>query len=329
MTGASGTTGLWAGLDIGGSKVHAVAVDDDGAVLAQHRAPTRGGPAGVVASAVAALEHVAPRGAGVRAFDGVGVGVPGLVDPAGGGVSHAVNLGLDGEALGLRAQLAEVTGAVVSVENDVNAAALGAARALGLAEPDLAYLSVGTGLAAGLVLGGRLRRGSSGAAGEVGHLALDPAGPPCSCGQRGCLEVAASGAAIARARPVAAGASAAQALWDDADAGDDAACRLRDGVVSHLAVAVRVLVLTVDVPVVVLGGGVAELGERLAGPVREHLRASGAASAFLRALDLPGRVVLSPPGVPVAAIGAALAGREAALAVPSAPLVAGGAPWRS
>ena len=97
---------------------------------------------------------------------------------------HAVNLDVNGDDLPLRDLLAERLGVPVVLENDVNAAAL-AARALVEAD-DVVYLSVGTGLAAGLVLDGRLRRGEHGAAGEIGHLPVDPAGQECGCGQVGC-----------------------------------------------------------------------------------------------------------------------------------------------
>ena len=85
------------------------------------------------------------------------------------------------------------------VENDLNAATWGAHVLSGA--DDLAYLSLGTGLAAGFVLSGTLRRGAHGAAGEIGHVPVDPAGALCSCGQRGCLELSASGSALSAAWP--------------------------------------------------------------------------------------------------------------------------------
>ncbi len=110
-------------------------------------------------------------------------------------MEHAVNLGLIepadlGGLVGLR------LGVPVRVENDLNAAALGAAALLGLPRGDLAFLAVGTGLAAGLLLDERLRRGAGGAAGEIGHVTYRPDGPRCRCGQRGCLEEYASGRAL-------------------------------------------------------------------------------------------------------------------------------------
>jgi predicted NBD/HSP70 family sugar kinase len=198
------------------------------------------------------------------------------------------------------------------VENDVNAGALGAWHLRQPATADLAYLSIGTGLAAGVVLGGRLLRGARGAAGEIGHVPLDPAGPRCACGQRGCLEVLASGASISRRWSTEDGTNSARALFDAADAGDPAARAVRDEIAAHLAAAVRLLVLTLDVEVVVLGGGVAELGPRLRRAVVAALESEQADSPFLRALELPSRVVLVTGSRPVGALGAALVGQFAA-----------------
>ena len=146
--------------------------------------------------------------------------MPGLVDVERGAVKHAVNLGVDGDWLPLGDLLADGSGVPVVVENDVNAATLGAAALSGA--DDLVYLSIGTGLAAGLVLDGRLRRGEHGAAGEIGHVPVDPTGVLCQCGQRGCLETIASGSALAAAWP-SGDVPPAQALFAAAPAGDPAA----------------------------------------------------------------------------------------------------------
>jgi predicted NBD/HSP70 family sugar kinase len=239
-------------------------------------------------------------------FGAIGVGVPGAVDPASGRVAHAVNLGLDGLALG--DELGERLGVRVRLENDVNVAALGAFHLLGHGpERSMAYLNLGTGLAAGLVLGGRLWRGSRGTAGEIGHIPVDPAGELCSCGQRGCLELLASGSAVARQwptehpRPV-------QNLFEAAAAGDALAIEVRQRFIDNVASAVRVLVLTVDVDVVVIGGGISSLGEPLLAGVRGALDGWAAVSPFIASLELSSRVELVASGVPVAAIGAALVG---------------------
>jgi glucokinase len=300
---------LAAGVDIGGSKVLAVALDERREVFAQVRLPTGAGAVGVVDSAVEALRRLASQ-ADVQAqdFAVVGVGVPGLVENDSGHVTHAVNLGVGGGTLGLGPELSQRLGVPVVVENDVNAAALGAALVLGLGDSDLAFLSIGTGLAAGLVTGGRLRRGARGAAGEVGHIPVDPNGPVCPCGQRGCLETFASGTAIAAAWPSANGRPPPASLFEAAAAGDEWAVRVRDTFADHLASAVRLLVLTCDVETVVLGGGVADLGPALLDAVVVALRRQAAASPFLAALDLPARVAVVPVGSATGAIGAALSG---------------------
>jgi predicted NBD/HSP70 family sugar kinase len=310
---------LHAGLDIGGSKVLAVAVDAAGHVLGEVRVGTTLGHDGVVESASTAVTTLAGRlGVAVGGFASVGIGVPGLVDARTGAVRHAVNLGIGADALALAERLEHRFGVPVAVENDVNAAAVGAAACLDLRGVDLAYLSIGTGLASGLVLGGHLRRGARSAAGEIGHVPVDPSGPPCACGQRGCLELLASGSAITAAWPdrspagsEGAGAPRARDLFAAAAEGDPRAVAVRADAARHLASAVRLLILTVDVDVVVLGGGVAEVGEPLRAAVVAALADQAERSPFLHALDLPSRVRIVPAGLPVAAVGAALLGREA------------------
>jgi predicted NBD/HSP70 family sugar kinase len=303
------------GLDIGGTKVLGVAVGADDVVLADVRMSSEPGPDKIVDTAAAAARELAERiGAPLSAMAGIGIGIPGVVDAREGVLTHAVNLGVGGDGLPLAARLSRRTGIPVAVENDVNAAAVGASRVLELDSTDLAYLSIGTGLAAGIVLSGRLHRGARGGAGEIGHVPVDPSGPMCPCGQRGCLEAVASGSAIARAWPVEgraeggldASPSPAAALFRSAADGDREARRVRARIVDHLAGAVQLLVLAVDVDVVVLGGGVSEVGEQLRLAVADGLSQRGRTSPFLASLDLPARITLAPTGRPIAALGAAL-----------------------
>ncbi|WP_109508155.1 ROK family protein [Nocardioides speluncae] len=297
---------LMVGLDIGATKMLGVAAGADGRVRAEVLATTPTGGDEVVGAAAAVVEEL--RDATGERLDGtVGVGIPGLVDAARGAVKHAVNLGVEAEWFPIGEQLTRRTGARVVVENDVNAAALGAARVLG--HDDLAYLSLGTGLAAAVVQDGRLRRGAHGAAGEIGHVPVDPSGRRCQCGQIGCLETFASGSAVAAAWP-SADVPPALALFDAAAAGDQRAVTVRDEFSARVADAVRLLCLAVDPEYVVLGGGVAQVGDRLRVAVAQALAAQAESSAFLRSLDLPGRVLLAPLEVPVAALGAALLGGQ-------------------
>ncbi|WP_298461997.1 ROK family protein [uncultured Cellulomonas sp.] len=298
------------GLDIGGTKVLGVLLGADDDVLDRVRVPTRSGADGVVASAAAAVRRLTDA-AGIAPVDlaGLGLGVPGVVDRAAGTVAHAVNLGIGDAPVPLGRMLrTELDSTWVSVDNDLNAAAAGAAHVLG-DRADVAYLALGTGVAAGLLLDGRLRRGWLGAAGEIGHLPYDRSGPLCPCGQRGCLELYASGGSLDARWPGDGSVPAPAALFAAAATGDPRAVAVRDEFADAVAAAVRILVLTTDVERVVLGGGVREIGAPLLRAVTGALERQASASGFLASMRLADRVELAPRGVPVAAIGAALAAR--------------------
>ncbi|WP_378145309.1 ROK family protein [Cnuibacter sp. UC19_7] len=296
------------GLDIGGTKTDAVVLDDSGALAHRVRAATGLGADAVVATAVTLIDRIAAEaGLEPAAFDSIGVGIPGQVDTATGHVWHAVNLGVDELDFGVR--VSERIGVPVSVENDVKAAALGAYHLLPGTRQDrsMAYLNLGTGLAAGLVIDGRLWRGARGAAGEIGHIPVDPHGVLCPCGQRGCLETVASGSAIARQWP-SDDPIPVRSLLAAAEGGDGDAVRIRDSFIENVAAAVRVLVLTLDVDTVTIGGGLSALGDWLLESVRAVLGGWAADSPFLASLGLPERVRVVPAGFPAAAVGAALVG---------------------
>jgi predicted NBD/HSP70 family sugar kinase len=299
------------GLDVGGTKTDAVAVDDHGIIAGRVRLATGWGPAAVVQTVVDAVDRLAREvRTDAACFRSVGIGIPGQIEPGTTRVVHAVNLGVD--ELDLAAAVASRITARVSVENDVKAAALGAhalQRAVGHADASMAYLNLGTGVAAGIVTEGVLWRGAHGTAGEVGHISVDPAGPLCRCGQHGCIEAFCGGGSVAErwGRP---GILPVRDVFDAADAGDPAARALRAGIAHGVASAVRILVLTADVDRVVLGGGLSALGERLRADVVADLQASAEASAFMRSLRLTERVDLLPAGSPAAALGAALVGAQ-------------------
>lgn len=293
------------GLDVGGTKTDAVAVDAAGTVVARVRLATGWGPDAVTATVLEAVDALGREpGVAVSAIRSVGIGIPGQIEPGTGRVVHAVNLGV--EELDLVAATAPRLGLPVGVENDVKAAALGA-FALHGGSGSMGYLNLGTGIAAGIVSDGTLWRGARGTAGEVGHISVDPNGPLCRCGQHGCIEALAGGGAIAE-RWGRAGALPVRDVFDASDAGDPAASQLRSGLARGVAAAVRVLVLTADVDTVVLGGGVTALGGRLMADVAAELAASADASPFMKSLRLQERVELLPAGSPAAALGAALVG---------------------
>jgi len=296
------------GFDVGGTKTDAVVVACGDRILARVRRPTGWGAAAVV-STVTELTAELARTVGIAPseFTSIGIGMPGQVAPGSATVTHAVNLGID--ELDLSAAIGSRFGVAVRAENDVKAAALGAYSLHG-ATGSMGYLNLGTGIAAGLVVDGRLWRGARGSAGEVGHISVDPRGRVCKCGQRGCIEALCGGGAVAEAwdRP---GSLPVRDVFDAADEGDPLAVELRDRLAYGVAAAVRVIVLGGDLDSVVLGGGITALGDRLLSRVVTELEGSAAASPFLASLRLTDRISLLPTGSPAAALGAAIIGASA------------------
>ncbi|GIH20985.1 ROK family transcriptional regulator [Rugosimonospora africana] len=191
------------GLDVGTDQLTVIAVDLGGEhLLAWRRAFTgRGATPGRSVAAIAALARralgrLADQG---RQVLGLTVGVGGLVDPDG---VVRIATGLDWRDVPLRDSLVRALGAPdypVTVDNSANLAVLAEHRYGPYAgTPDLAYLTSGPGVSAGIVAGGRLLRGAGGYAGEIGHFVVDPGGPECSCGRRGCLEAVAGVGALIR-----------------------------------------------------------------------------------------------------------------------------------
>jgi len=200
---------LWLGIDIGGTKVALALGDEQGALLAQRRRPSRttGHPERDLAElADEARALCAEAGVSLSDVRGVGVSVPGPLDPESGELLNPPNLP-GWTRVPVRRLLAERLGLPVYVENDANAAALAEWRfGAGRGFQHVVYLTMSTGVGAGLVLAGRLYTGKHGAAGEVGHAPVAWDGEPCACGARGCLEAYVGGAAwtrrLARTTPV-------------------------------------------------------------------------------------------------------------------------------
>ncbi|CAG7617659.1 ROK family protein [Leucobacter soli] len=294
------------GMDIGGSKIAAVSLDEDARIEAEATLPVAMGAAGVLDTAAGLVAELAERtGRAPSDFASLGVGVPGQVQRPRGTVRHAYNLEIEEMELG--ELLSARTGIPVSVDNDVTAASIGAAHLMGL-DGTIAYLNLGTGLAAGIIIDGRARRGANGVAGEIGHLPIDPLGRPCNCGQVGCLETVAGGMALRNHWP-AGGADPGRRLLRAVEAGDDDARRAFDLLVSGTARAIRVLGLTIDPDTVVIGGGLRLLGAPLIDGIRRTLETWEAETSFFAQLGMSRRLHVLPEGSPAAAVGAALASR--------------------
>ncbi|MEW2352310.1 ROK family protein [Spirillospora sp. NPDC029432] len=270
-------TGLYAALDIGGTKIAAALADGDGTVLRRARVPTpRGGGTAVLDAAARLLDGFAAEDVAA-----IGVGAPGVVDPAGRVVS-ATDVLPGWAGTPVREALAERTGLPVAVVNDVRAMAYGEARAgAGAAFRRVLHVSVGTGVGGALTTAGELERGAHGTAGELAHLLVPERGPvPCGCGRRDHLEAVAAGPAIA-------------ATGDPAGAG---------GVLGR---ALAGLLAVLDPDAVVLGGGVAQIGAPFLDAVTAAFRAE--ALPPLRALP----ILPAALGTDAPLVGAALLAKRA------------------
>jgi len=184
------------GVDVGGTRTRAGIVDQTGQVLMRTERPTEttAGTKGIIA----VVEDLLARDADMDVTVGcVGIGAAGFIDEARGAVTFSPNLVYDDPSI--RDAVEARSGLPVVVDNDANVAAWGE-RTFGSVRgtSDLALITLGTGIGSGFVINGRLLRGYSGAAAELGHMVIDPDGPECGCGLKGCLEQFASGQAIER-----------------------------------------------------------------------------------------------------------------------------------
>ncbi|WP_028708596.1 ROK family glucokinase [Propionicicella superfundia] len=311
------------GVDVGGTKIAAGVVDEEGTIVRAVRRPTPAGnptrTAEVIVEAIQTLRDESDAEVGA-----VGIGAAGFVDAARTTVVFAPNLAWRDEPL--RERVEGVVGIPVRIENDANAAAWAEARfGAGHGARSVVVVTVGTGIGGGIIFDGRLLRGGTGMAGEIGHLRLVPGGHLCGCGQRGCWEQYASGSALVRdAREfvqtspdrarrllhLAGGDPAAltgQHVTVAAQEGDAAALGCFADLGEHLGAGMASLAAVLDPEVFVLAGGVSEAGKLLLKPAKD---------SFLRHLSpralrpRPPKVRLSVLGNPAGIIGAADLARE-------------------
>lgn len=194
------TQGCIVGIDIGGTKIAAGIVDPQGKLLAAARSPmvARGTSAEGLAAVESAIQSVITRKVDDQEVQGIGICSPGPLDPATGIIINPPNLPC-WRNFPLADSIRQSYRVPVKVENDANAAALAEAKwGAGRGFRNVFYLCIGTGIGTGIVMNGEIYHGRTGAAGEGGHMGIDVHGPLCPCGKRGCIEVLASGPAIAR-----------------------------------------------------------------------------------------------------------------------------------
>lgn len=277
-------------IDLGGTKILTAVVSSNGQVCASDRIATRAGagPDAVCEEMVASLRRASERaGTPLATLAGIGVSAAGPLDAARGVLADPPNLpGWKDVPLGRLLQ--ERCGLRVVLENDANAAALGEfVFGAGRGTRDMVYITVSTGVGGGVLCDGRLYRGASGAAGEIGHMTIAYGGERCGCGRPGCLEAYASGTAIARegrraaesggspalaAQAASGEAIDAEAVARAAEAGDATAAAILARAAEYLGVGLMNTVHLFNPELIVLGGGVSNLRSRMIEPAIAFMR---------------------------------------------------------
>ena len=275
------------GVDLGGTNLRIAAVDEQGKLLEKITLGTQValGRDRVVHDMCDAIQRTEQNLKGSGQLLGIGIGVPGIIDMETGMVRTSPNLP-DWANYPVLAEIENRLGTRVILENDANSAAFGE-HWLGAAKdyPDVAMLTLGTGVGGGLVMGGRIWRGMTGMAGEFGHTTVEPEGAPCGCGNRGCLESYASATAVVRMarEAIATGAKglaraahenaefSAKAIYNLAIQGDEDARKIFRRVGSAIGITLSNMVNGLNLPIYVIGGGVSSAWEAFAPSIFEEL----------------------------------------------------------
>ncbi|HEX6401307.1 MAG TPA: ROK family protein [Actinomycetota bacterium] len=308
------------GVDIGGTKTAALRLAPGGEILDRSLRPSNADdPEESLAAVESAIDDVLTPDVSM-----IGVGAAGLVDVHRGVIVFSPNF--IWRDVALRGRLAERFGLPVTVDNDATAAAWAEVR-LGAAvgARNVLLVTVGTGIGGGIVMDGSIVRGAHGFAGEIGHIVVEPGGPWCGCGNRGCWEQVASGQALEREgvrvllehprSPLArlAGGDPDRVTGElvvrAAAEGDEAAAGVVHDVGRRLGEGIAGLVNVLDPEVVVIGGGMAAVGAPLLGPMRESYLATVEGRSARP--DVP--IVPASLGNDAGAIGAGLLALEAAV----------------
>ncbi len=278
------------GVDLGGTKIYTALAGDDGRILAELKIPTGAekGLQDVVDGIVDSVERVQKNAAAVPgAVSTLALGAPGPLDTKRGIIHYAPNLRW--RNVPIRQILEERIGIPVLLDNDANLAALGEhVFGAGRGVTNMVYITVSTGVGGGLILGGKLYRGFTDGAGEIGHMTILPYGPLCSCGNRGCLEAVASGTAIAREARELVARGAGQVILAAAEGnpgkinaavvasaalgGDSEAVSIITGAAGSLGIGIANILNLLNPSLVVLGGGVMETGELIWEEVKKEVR---------------------------------------------------------
>jgi glucokinase len=308
-------TKVFAGIDLGGTKILAVILDENGNILSKSERSTNAneGSEAVIGRMIELIKECLEP---THQLASIGVATAGTFDAEEGIVAYAGNLGWSQVPLGNR--LEQAFGVPINLENDANAAAYGEwAVGAGKGTKNCVFVTVSTGIGAGIISAGRLIRGRDASAGELGHMTIDWNGPQCPCGNVGCLELYASGTAIARrAQQLAEEFPDSAALLNEKAAGSPITSRhvaeaaaMGDGLAidilekagQALGAGLVSIVHALNPEVLVIGGGAASIGRLLLDPMNKVIKQRCISSM------VAGLKIVSPLlGKEAGAIGAAL-----------------------
>lgn len=280
------------GIDLGGTSVKFAVVNSDGTILDKWSIMTDISEEGrlITPSIIESVKtYMADHGFTSKDFIGIGMGSPGTVNKENGTVIGAYNLNWK-TLQPLRESIERATGIPFFIDNDANVAALGEQWiGAGNNEPNVVFITLGTGVGGGVIMNGQLLHGASGAAGEIGHMTVDRDGYDCTCGKKGCLETVASATGVVRVANdrafVYQGESKlkesiladepvdTKVIMDAAKAGDEFAVAIVDEISDYLGLACGNIANLLNPSTIVIGGGVSKAGEFLADKIRDRFKA--------------------------------------------------------
>lgn len=298
------------GVDLGGTKIATGIIDINGKILSKNKEPTliKNGPEGVISQMIRMVEENLKKiKISLKEVKGIGIGAAGPLDTKKGIIIEPPNLP-GWKNVQLVKPFKEKFSLPVYLDNDANAACLGEWYfGAGKGTKNMVYLTVSTGIGGGVIIEGKLYHGANDNAGEIGHMTINPDGPLCGCGNRGCLEAHASGTSIARyAKEILKGYKGktlilefsenniekvtAEIVFKSAKAGDRLAEKIVNKTSEYLGIGVANVINIFNPEKVVLGGGVTKAGEMLFKIVRKVAKERAMSSLFKAVKIVPAKL---------------------------------------
>lgn len=276
------------GIDLGGTNIAAGVVTEDGKIIADMSIPTHAERSWteIVADMAELSKKVAEKaGVSIAEIGGVGIGCPGSIDNANGICTYANNLKM--ENAHIAEEFKKHLDLPVNLENDANAAALGEYEINGKGAESFVFVTLGTGVGGGVILGGKIFRGFNGVGAEIGHTVVVSGGEPCTCGRMGCWEAYASVTALIRQTKAAMeknpdslmhalaaeeGKVSGKTAFDAAKKGDSAGQAVVDKYLEYVGEGITNMINIFQPEKVVIGGSISKEGDYLLAPVKEFVK---------------------------------------------------------